>query len=167
MNRIYGYIFFHLSGKMRLDSVKTSTIQRLYNEAHDRGLSDKSIRNLHGTLHKAMEKAIIEKLISFNPCNGVELPRSDIPKKEMRPLKDNELPIFLKIIAEEHLEQLFYVAVFTGMRESELIGLSWDSIDFEHGKIHLYRQYSKSRRKGESWTFTSLKNRQARVFRPP
>lgn len=53
------------------------------------------------------------------------------------------------------------------MRESELIGLSWDSIDFEHGKIHLYRQYSKSRRKGESWTFTSLKNRQARVFRPP
>ena len=85
----------------------------------------------------------------------------------MRPLLDDELPIFLKMIVGDRMENLFYVAVFTGMRESELIGLSWDCIDFEHGSIHLYRQLSKGRRKGESWAFTSLKNRQARTFSPP
>ena len=153
-------------GNMRLSAVKTSTIQRLYNEAHRQGLSDKSVRNLHGTLHKAMEKAVRERLISKNPCEGIELPRSDAPKKEMRPLKDNELPVFLKQIAGNKMEDLFYVAVFTGMRESELIGLSWDCIDFEHGDIHVYRQLTKGRKKGDSWMFTSLKNRQARTFRP-
>lgn len=154
-------------GNMRLSAVKTSTIQRLYNKAHKNGLSDKSVRNLHGTLHKAMAKAVGEKYIAMNPCEGVELPRSDTPQREMRPLKDNELPAFLRLIDGNRMENLFRVAVFTGMRESELIGLTWDCVDFEHGTIHLYRQLSKGRRKGESWMFTSLKNRQARTFSPP
>ena len=154
-------------GKMRLSEVRASTVQHLYNEAHKHGLSDKSVRNLHGTLHKAMAKAVKEEYISKNPCEDLELPRSDAPKKEMRPLLDDELPIFLKKIVGDRMENLFYVAVFTGMRESELIGLSWDCIDFEHGSIHLYRQLSKGRRKGEGWSFTSLKNRQARTFSPP
>lgn len=154
-------------GNMRLSEVKTSTIQRLYNKVHKNGLSDKSVRNLHGTLHNAMAKAVGEKYIAINPCEGVELPRSDTPQREMRPLKDNELPAFLRLIDGNRMENLFRVAVFTGMRESELIGLTWDCVDFEHGTLHLYRQLSKGRRKGESWMFTSLKNRQARTFSPP
>jgi integrase len=66
----------------------------------------------------------------------------------MRPLQDYEFPAFLNAIAGHPLEPLFYVAAFTGMRESEIIGLSWDCVDFEKGTIHLYRQLKRTREKG-------------------
>ena len=47
-----------------------------------------------------------------------------------------------------------------------MIGLSWDCIDFENGKIHLYRQLKKARGKGGQYVFTSLKNKQTRTFTP-
>jgi len=53
------------------------------------------------------------------------------------------------------------------MRESELIGLSWDCIDFGRNEIHLYRQLKRSTKKGEPYTFTLLKNKQSRKFKPP
>ena len=62
---------------------------------------------------------------------------------------------------------LFYVALFTGMRESELIGLSWDCVDWDHETIHLYRQLKRARGKGAPWVFTTLKNRQDRTFTVP
>ncbi|MBR3739707.1 MAG: hypothetical protein IKN04_04515 [Clostridia bacterium] len=46
-------------------------------------------------------------------------------------MQDDEFSAFLNAIAVYPLKPLFYIAAFTGMRESEIIGLSWDCIDFE------------------------------------
>lgn len=154
-------------GKLRLSDLKPFHIQRLYNQAQDNGLSDKSIHNLHGTLHKALQQAVDCELVKSNVCDKIKLPTTDAPKKEMRPLKDKELPTFLRRVSGHKMGELFFVAVFTGMRESEIIGLSWDCIDFDNGKINLYRQLSRGRRKGEDWTFTTLKNKENRTFAPP
>jgi integrase len=85
----------------------------------------------------------------------------------MRPLKDHEIPAFLSAIKSHPLEYLFYIALFTGMRESELIGLSWDCIDWDHKTIHLYRQLKRARGKCAPWVFTTLKNKQDRTFAVP
>lgn len=154
-------------GGMQLSALTPSMITAFYSKMQDRGLSAKSIRNMHGTLHKAFQQAKKESVIKENPCADAVLPETDAPKREMRPLKDNELPEFLKRIRGHKMESLYYAAVFTGMRESELIGLTWDCIDFQHGTVHLYRQLSRGRRKGESWTFTTLKNKTNRTFAPP
>ena len=53
------------------------------------------------------------------------------------------------------------------MRESEIIRLSWDCVDFEKSTIHLYRQLKRTREKGGEYVFTSLKNKQARTFAAP
>ena len=108
-----------------------------------------------------------DEQIKKNPCEKAKVPSYDEPKKEMRPLKDNEVPVFLQAIKGNQYEAVFYVALFTGMRESELIGLTWDCIDFEHGTIHVYRQLRKTRGKNGTYVFTSLKNKQARTFSPP
>lgn len=102
-----------------------------------------------------------------NPCDRAKVPSYDDPPTEMRPLKDNEVPLFLQAIKGNQFEELFYVALFTGMRESELIGLTWDCIDFQHNTIHIYRQLRKTRGKKGQYVFTSLKNKQARTFSPP
>ena len=155
-------------GETRLMDLRASTIQKFLNQCKKVDeLSEKSVKNIRLVLHKALEQAIEDEQIKKNPCDRAKVPSYDDPPKEMRPLKDKEVSAFLNAIIGHPLESLFYVATFTGMRESEIIGLSWDCIDFERGTIHLYRQLKKTRGKGGQYVFTSLKNKQARTFGVP
>ena len=155
-------------GETRLMDLRASTIQKFLNQCKKvDGLSEKSVKNIRLVLHKALDQAIEDEQIKKNPCDRAKVPSYDDPPKEMRPLKDNEVSAFLNAIIGHPLESLFYVATFTGMRESEIIGLSWDCIDFERGTVHLYRQLKKTRGKGGQYVFTSLKNKQARTFGVP
>ena len=155
-------------GETRLMDLRSSMIQKFLNSCKKvNGLSEKSVKNIRLVLHKALEKAVEDEQIKKNPCDKAKVPSYDEPPKEMRPLQDYELPAFLNAIAGHPLEPLFYVAAFTGMRESEIIGLSWDCVDFEKSTIHLYRQLKRTREKGGEYVFTSLKNKQARTFAAP
>ena len=155
-------------GETRLMDLRASTIQKFLNQCKKVDeLSEKSVKNIRLVLHKALEQAIEDEQIKKNPCDRAKVPSYDDPPKEMRPLKDNEVSAFLNAIIGHPLESLFYVATFTGMRESEIIGLSWDCVDFEKGTIHLYRQLKRTREKGGQYVFTSLKNKQTRTFAAP
>ena len=154
-------------GAIRIQDLKLLTVQKFLNHCKAKGLALKSVKNIYLVLNKALTRAQKDGLLKKNPCTDAEIPSYDAPQKEMRPLKDKEIPAFLKAIQGHPLEYLFYVALFTGMRESELIGLSWDCVDWDHETIHLYRQLKRARGKGAPWVFTTLKNRQDRTFTVP
>ena len=61
---------------------------------------------------------------------------------------------------------LFLCDIFTGMRAGELIGLTWDYVDFEHGTIRVVRQIVQPRRKGTPFKFGPLKNNKTRIISP-
>lgn len=155
-------------GQIQIQDLKLLTVQRFLKRCKDgKGLSEKSLKNIYLVLNKAMTRAQKDGLIKKNPCADAEIPMYETPKKEMRALKDDEVPQFLSMISGHPLENLFYTALFTGMRESELLGLTWDCVDLEKGTIHLYRQLKQLRgRKGE-YVFTTLKNKQDRSFTIP
>ena len=155
-------------GQIQIQDLKLLTVQRFLKRCKDvKGLSEKSLKNIYLVLNKAMTRAQKDGLIKKNPCADAEIPMYETPKKEMRALKDDEVPQFLSMISGHPLENLFYTALFTGMRESELLGLTWDCVDLEKGTIHLYRQLNQLRgRKGE-YVFTTLKNKQDRSFTIP
>lgn len=154
-------------GSVRIQDLTLLKAQKFLNSCKDKGLSEKSLKNIYLVLNKAFTRAQKDGLIKKNPCADAEIPSYDEPRKEMRPLKDKEIPAFLQAIKGHPLEYLFYIALFTGMRESELIGLSWDCVDWEHETIHLYRQYRRGCGKGAPWVFTTLKNKQDRTFTVP
>lgn len=152
-------------GYINLQDLKLSHVQRFLNQCKEqKELSLKSVKSIYLVLDKAMSKAQSQGRIKRNPCGEAEIPSYDTPQKEMRPLKDGEVSEFLKRIKENPFENLYYMALFTGMRESELIGLTWDCINFETGNIHLYRQLKAVKGKSNTWTFTTLKNKQTRDF---
>ena len=152
-------------GNIRLQDLKLLHVQRFLNQCKEtKGLSLKTVKNVYLVLEKAMTKAQSQGLIRQNPCSDAEIPSYDEPPKEMRPLRDGEVSEFLVRIKGTPFENLYYMALFTGMRESELIGLTWDCINFETGNIHLYRQFKAVRGKSKTWTFTTLKNKQTRDF---
>lgn len=160
-------------GNKRLTELKPVMINQFYNRMMEKGyktketgLSDKTIACIHGVLHKMLQDAVVNDLIKENVCDKVKPPKSDAVKEEMHPLRDHQIPTFIDMIRGNRLEWLFYFAMFTGARESEIIGVSWDCIDFERGTIHLYRQLKRDRKLKE-YIFTNLKNKESRTFAPP
>ncbi len=127
-------------------------------------LSPKTIRNIHGCLHRALQQAVLLGYIRVNPTEICTLPR--VEKAEIHPLDNAEIGAFLKAIAGHPLEALYKVAVFTGMREGELLGLTWDRVDFKRGTIRVDRQLLRPRKKGDEFRFGPLKNDKPRTITP-
>lgn len=149
-------------GKIKLSALTSEKVQRMYNKLIANGIAPKSVRNTHGILHKALDQAVKLKYIAGNVSDNCEIAVG--AKKEMQPIKDGNLRIFLERIKGNRCEDMLLVAVFTGMRESEIIGLSWDCIDFNRKQIRVYRQLSKERKRDGQYVFTDLKNKKARSF---
>lgn len=154
-------------GKVKLKELRPDMLRKLYKQMTDKQLSDKTISNLHGTLHSALQQAVDDGLIKESAANKVKPPRSGKPQEEMHPFKDEQVELFLQAAKGNQFEALYYVAMFTGMRQGEIIGLTWDCIDFQRGTIHLYRQLRREEKKGGKYRFTSLKNKEERTFQAP
>lgn len=130
-------------GAIRLEALTAHTIQGLYNSlaAKDSGgksLSAKTIKNVHGVLHKALQQAVSNGYIRFNPANSCVLPR--VIKKDLQPLNEDQIATFLKAIKSHRLEDLFITTLFTGMREGEVCGLLWDCVDLDKGTMTINKQ---------------------------
>jgi integrase len=149
-------------GAAKLESLDTHTIQHLYNGLS--GLSPKSIKDIHGVLHKALQQAVEIGYIKFNPSNACKLPR--VVKKDLAPLDEDQSKAFLHAIQGHRHETLYTVALFTGMREGELLGLLWDCVDFKAGTITIKRQLKREQKKGGQYYLTTPKNDKPRTITP-
>lgn len=151
----------------KLDGIK---IQRLYDglyrpkDGRD-PVSAKTIKNIHGILHKSLQQAVELGYIAKNPTVSCKLPK--IEKKEIQPLNEEQVAAFLKEVQGSPHEQLYKVALFTGLRQGELLGLTWDCIDWEHQTLRIYRQLRKEQRKGGEHYFSSPKNGKGRMLKLP
>ena len=127
-------------------------------------MSAKSVRNVHGVLTKALSVAVSIGYLRTNPADRVTLPR--VEKKELHPLTDKQVKQFLKEASADTYEIILKVVLFTGLRESEAIGLTWDCIDFKSGTIKVCKQLQKRPLKDGGTVFASLKNDKTRVLKP-
>ncbi len=127
-------------------------------------LNAKTVRNIHGTLTKALSVAVSVGYLRSNPADRVTLPRVD--KKEIQPLTDDLVKEFLKVASEDEYEIILKVILFTGLRESEAMGLTWDCVDFKAGTLNICKQLQKRPLAEGGFVFTSLKNNKTRILRP-
>ena len=149
-------------GTVQLAKLTTPMIQTMYNDLQrDKGLSPKTIKNVHGVLHRALEQAQKMGFIRNNPTEAVTLPR--IEKKQIKPMEDEELTAFLNAIKGNPYELVFYVTVFTGLREGEVLGLTWDCVDFSNGTLLINKQHGKVKGTKE-YRLSSLKNDKPRLL---
>lgn len=125
-------------GAARLETLDTHTIQRFYNSLIASGLSPKTVKNVHGILHCALQQAIACDYIYRNPADACKLPK--VTKTEIKPLEPAEIARLLKEAEQDDYCNLFIVAMFTGMRQGELLGLAWECVDFNSGIITVKQQ---------------------------
>lgn len=127
-------------------------------------MSPKTVRNIHGVLTKALSVAVGIGYLRINPADAVTLPR--IEKKELTPLSDEQVKAFLEKASEDEYGILMKVILFTGLRESEALGLTWDCIDFEAGVIKINKQLQKRRLSEGGTALVSPKNGKTRLIKP-
>ncbi len=148
-------------GAVRLDRLHPHTVQVFINRLE--GLAPQTVRMIHQVLHLALEKAVDLEYIPKNPAAKCTLPKKS--QEEIKPLDDAQVTALLAAAKGTELEHIITVALFTGMRISELLGLTWDSVDMEAGTITVDKQLSRFEVQSES-LFASPKNGKARTLTP-
>lgn len=149
-----GYIENHIKpniGSMPLNKLSSLELQKFYKKLLNRGrvtrleaknqpkgLSPKTVRNIHQILESAMKLAQEQKLIIKDPTAGCALPK--VEKKEMKTLPVEQLASFLREARESGVFELYYLDLATGLRRGELLGLKWTDIDLEKGELQVKRQ---------------------------
>jgi integrase len=129
-------------GNVRLRDVRPTHIELVLREAakatEKRKMGPASIRRLHATMRSALATAKTLRLISFNPAVDVELPSTK--KFRVHPWEPAELGAFLDHAASDDFGSLFEVIAATGLRRGEAVGLRWDDVDLEVGKLVVRQQ---------------------------
>ncbi len=158
-------------GAIRLDSLTTHDIQEFYNSLRSptekrKALSSKTIKNIHGILHHSLQQAMLNNYIRINPANACVLPK--VSRKKVKPMNEHQIADFLKAIKGHKYENMFLVALFTGIREGEVCGLQWECVDFVNGTILIDKQLQSLRGKvrgdREKYTLIPTKNGKERTI---
>ena len=97
------------------------------------GLSPKTMKAHKNIINLVCKYALKNKLISKNPCEFVVLPKQ--VKREVNFYTLSELKNLFNVISNEYLYPLIYITVIFGLRREEVLGLKWDSVNFENETV--------------------------------
>ncbi len=129
-------------GNIKLSLLNPTQVQAFYNDLlRKKKLSKKTIKDVHGILHKAIDQAVELNYIPTNATDPCKLPR--VEKREILPFTETDIEAFLSAIEGHPFQPLFTVTLFTGMREGEVCGLPWDAVNFKNGTVTIKQQLSK------------------------
>ncbi len=145
-------------GSKRLSDLQAYEIQKLYNEMKNAGYSSRTVRHAHSVLSSALKQAVKWRMIFQNPCDLCQLPKAD--KTEMKYFTSDETAKFLQTAKTDRQYALFYLAIETGMRPEEYLGLQWQDIDFDQKALSVRRALIA--RKGGGYYFAEPKTKKSR-----
>ncbi len=123
-------------GSVLLTKLAPQHLQRLYRQKVDEGHTRTALM-VHAILHRALGQAVRWRIVPRNVADAVDPPRHRY--QEMRPLTPEEATRFLDAAREDRLFALYVLAVATGLRQGELLGLKWSDVDFERGTLQVRR----------------------------
>ena len=147
-------------GFIELQALRPSHIQSLYPSMlkpgyrDGKGLSPRSVQRYHQILHAALHQAVRWQLVVRNPADAVEPPRA--PRKEMRILTPVQARRLMATADKTAIGAFVRLALLTGMRRGELLGLRWQDVDLEHGAAHI--QQTAQRIQGQEIVFPAAQD---------
>ena len=131
-------------GNITLTQLKPEHLQRYYSEKLSEGrcdrkgaLSSTTVRHHHMALHTAMYSAVKWGLLPKNPADAVSPPPTR--QIEIHTMDEDDMHTFLEAAKKTPYHVLFYLALFTGMRRSEILALRWCDVDLLLCQVHITR----------------------------
>ena len=169
-NRVYPAI-----GYLRLDKITGRHIQQFVNDLMLNGknmlngnpISRKTVVHHLSFISDVFSYAVKMDMISDNPCRKVTVPKGEKKEKEIYTIKEVEQ--LLTLLEQEPMKYraFFTLAIYSGFRRGELLGLEWKDIDFENSIISVRRTSNYSAKKGIYTDTTKTKKSQRSLKFPP
>jgi integrase len=123
---------------IKLHNLKSIHIQRYYNTLYENGKTSSQIKNLNKLLKKFFFYAVDEGYLLKNPCTSKSL---TIPGEvtqedtDIEIFNDEEIEAIKKALEGHRLKPLILLALGTGLRQGELLGLKWSNVDLKNKEI--------------------------------
>jgi len=124
-------------GKTALTKLSPQNVQTLINSKLAAGLSPRRVQFIHAVLRRALVQAEKWGLVGRNVAKLVDAPR--VTQSEIHPFDVDQAKLFIEAIKGDRAEGLYVMAIATGMRQAELLGLGWEDIDFEQRRLSVRR----------------------------
>lgn len=147
----------HLQNKV-ISQITTEDLDAFYNGKLAMGYSASYVRQIHQIINKAFNQAVRWKKLSVNPAAEADPP--SIPKTEMPIWSVAHIQTFLTACKKEPHYMTFLLAIYTGMRKGEILGLRWTDIDLVEGIIRVNKSLSYIPKEG--YQLGSLKTNKAK-----
>jgi len=147
-------------GHIKINRITTARIEKFIFARQEQGMKLGTLRKILVTLNQIMTYAVRHKYIAHNPVRDAERPRGQgaIEDKKITVLSVEDIQGFLKQVTDKKYQTLFMLAITSGARQGELLGLKWSDIDWTNSQIHIQRTYNKGR-----WFAPKTKSSQRRI----
>ena len=165
--RVYAAI-----GHLRMDKISPRQIQAFMNALSKEGanertgkpLAPKTIRHNLSFISDVFSYAVKMGVVSENPCTKVTIPKGEVKEKQIYSQEELELLLNKLIDEPTKYRAFFYLISYTGLRRSEMLGLEWKDIDFEHNVISVRRTSNYTAERG-TYTDTTKTKRSQRALK--
>ncbi|MBQ8789946.1 MAG: site-specific integrase [Ruminiclostridium sp.] len=162
-------------GHLRLDKITGRHVQQFINDLALNGKSMKTGKPLSrktaihhlSFISDVFSYAVKMDMLSENPCRKVTVPKGEKKEKEIYTLEEIEVLFRLLETAPLKYRTFFTLAIYSGFRRGELLGLEWKDIDWEHNVISVRRTSNYTADKGIYTDTTKTKKSQRSLKFPP
>ncbi len=162
-------------GKVRVDRLTPAAFQNYYDFLwRELGLSPRTLQFLHTILRQALKHAVLVGSLARNPTDGVKAKKqraendkgtgSAGKRRALRAMSQEEATRFLKAARKDRYYPFWAVLLTGGLRPGEALGLLWEDVNLEEGKLHVRRSLTRLGVKG--WRLTEPKTDRARRVVP-
>ncbi len=149
-------------GKITLHKLTVQHIRAFYAGKLDEGLAPRTVIQMHMILHKALDDAMHDGLIQRNVVSLVKRPAA--AKYEAQTLTVEQARKLLEFAKGHRIEGILILALTTGVRRGELLGLHWDDVDFEQKFMYIRRNLSRAKGRGAFEGETKSKTSSRRIM---
>lgn len=141
-------------GSVRLQALTPEGIEAAYRQLLEsgrvrvcatdgaRGLSPRTVRHVHAVLHHALDDAVKRHRLAVSPADYVNLPATGAAEREMVAWTPEQVAAFLEATKDDRLAALWRLLASSGLRRGEALGLTWDDVDLDSGRLAVRRSLS-------------------------
>lgn len=129
-------------GSYRIDKLRPAHIQSFYDSLADKGLSPKTVQNIHGIIHSSLAQAIKLQLLTRNPADAVTTPRRAKPEIAVASVED--IGAIMTASESSSYRMPILIVIATGVRRGEVLGLQWQDFDTERKTLAVRRSIAEA-----------------------
>jgi integrase len=129
--------------ELKIDRITTAVVEKFITARQQKGMNINTLRKVLVTLGQILSYAVRHRYLDHNPLKEAERPRDLRQEKEEGiALTPEQVRAFIDSIEDQKYKTLLLLAVMSGARQGELLGLKWSDLDLENNQLHIQRTFN-------------------------